>query len=51
MQKVIVDTDLGLGTQQADFDDGVALLLALKTYQINVIGISAVHGNVFREVS
>lgn len=46
MQKVIIDTDPGLGTREADFDDGVALLLALKSPQIDVIGITTVHGNV-----
>lgn len=44
--KVIIDTDTGLGTKEADFDDGVALLLALNSPQIDVIGISTVHGNV-----
>jgi len=37
--------DLGLGIREADFDDGVALL-ALKSPQIDVIGITTVHGNV-----
>jgi len=46
MQKVIIDTDPGLGIREADFDDGVALLLALKSPQIDVIGITTVHGNV-----
>ncbi len=44
--KVIIDTDPGIGTKEADFDDGVALLLALNSSQIEVVGVTTVHGNV-----
>lgn len=43
--KVIIDTDLGLGTQEADIDDAIALLLAFQVAEIEVMGITTVHGN------
>nr|WP_260167157.1 nucleoside hydrolase [Leuconostoc mesenteroides] len=39
MQKVIIDTDLGI-------DDSLALLVALKSPELDVIAITVVEGNV-----
>jgi len=44
--KVILDSDTGTGTIGAEIDDGLALLLALLSLELDLIGITEVHGNV-----
>lgn len=44
--KAIIDTDLGVGTRGAPIDDGIALRVALGATEIEVLGITTVHGNV-----
>lgn len=46
MHRIIIDTDPGIGTKNADFDDGLAIFLALQSPLIKVMGITTVHGNV-----
>lgn len=43
---VYVDTDLSLGTPQAEIDDGAALRLLLRSPEVEVGGVGTVHGNV-----
>jgi inosine-uridine nucleoside N-ribohydrolase len=42
---VFVDTDLTLGTPRAEIDDGAALIMLLRSPEVEVIGISTVFGN------
>jgi pyrimidine-specific ribonucleoside hydrolase len=42
---VWVDTDLAVGIEERDVDDGLALLAALRSPELQVVGISAVFGN------
>jgi inosine-uridine nucleoside N-ribohydrolase len=44
--QVIIDTDISLGTPGAEIDDGAALIVLLNSPEINLKGISTVHGNV-----
>jgi len=44
--KLIIDTDISLGTPGAEIDDGAALLLLLNSPEVDVLGITTVHGNV-----
>jgi purine nucleosidase len=44
--KVLIDTDPGIGTSGADIDDGVTILLALASPEIEVVGLTTVAGNV-----
>jgi inosine-uridine nucleoside N-ribohydrolase len=43
---VFIDTDIGLGTPQAEIDDGAALLVMLRAADVQVCGVGTVHGNV-----
>jgi purine nucleosidase len=45
-KKLIIDTDISLGTPGAEIDDGAALLMLLNSPEIEVLGITTVHGNV-----
>jgi len=45
-RKIIIDTDISLGTPGAEIDDGVALLMLLNSEEVDVVGITTVHGNV-----
>jgi len=45
-RKILVDTDIGLGTNRSDADDGLALLFALARSELEVAGITTVAGNV-----
>lgn len=45
-QKVIIDTDVGIGIPSSDIDDGLALILALKSPELEVEAITTVSGNV-----
>jgi inosine-uridine nucleoside N-ribohydrolase len=45
-RKLIIDTDISLGTPGAEIDDGAALLLLLNSPEVEVLGITTVHGNV-----
>jgi purine nucleosidase len=44
--KILIDTDPGMGTPGADIDDGVAILLALASPEVEVVGLATVAGNV-----
>lgn len=44
--KILIDTDPGIGTPGADVDDGVAILLALASPEVEVAGLTIVAGNV-----
>lgn len=43
--RLIVDTDISLGTPNAEIDDGAALLLLANSPQVEVKAITTVHGN------
>lgn len=45
VHKIIFDTDLSLGESNKDVDDGLALIMALNSPEIQIIAISAVYGN------
>ena len=45
-KKVILDTDTGTGIVGEEVDDGLALLLALASPELDLIGVTEVHGNV-----
>ncbi len=44
--RILIDTDPGIGSPGADVDDGVAILLALASPEVEVIGLTTVAGNV-----
>ena len=44
--KIILDSDTGTGTIGEEIDDGLALLLALLSPELDLIGVTEVHGNV-----
>jgi inosine-uridine nucleoside N-ribohydrolase len=44
--KILIDTDPGIGVSGADIDDGIAILLALASPKLDIIGITTVFGNV-----
>ena len=44
-KKIIFDTDLALGEPNKDVDDGLALIMALNSPEIQIMAISAVFGN------
>jgi inosine-uridine nucleoside N-ribohydrolase/ADP-ribosylglycohydrolase len=46
---VIIDTDPGLGEPGSDIDDGFAIALALRSPELDVIGLTIVNGNVSME--
>ena len=46
MVKIIIDTDISLGTPGAEIDDGVALLMLLHSPWVEILGVTTVHGNV-----
>jgi purine nucleosidase len=43
---VIIDTDPGLGRPGSDIDDGLAIALALRSPELEVLGLTIVNGNV-----
>lgn len=43
---VIIDTDPGLGEPGSDIDDGLAIALALRSPELDVLGLTIVNGNV-----
>ena len=47
MQKplVYIDTDISLGTPGAEIDDGAALLVALRSSRLEIVGLGSVFGN------
>lgn len=47
---VILDTDPGLGAPGADIDDGFAILYALASPEIDLLGLSIVNGNSALEI-
>lgn len=44
--KVIIDTDPGLGEPGSDIDDGLAIALALRAPELDVMALTTVNGNV-----
>lgn len=42
---IIIDTDLAMGEFGKDVDDGLALIMALNSPELNLIAISGVYGN------
>ena len=48
-RKVIIDTDPGLGEPGSDIDDGLAIALALRDPDLDVLGLTIVNGNVTLE--
>lgn len=44
--RVIIDTDPGLGQPGSDIDDGLAIALALRSPELDVVGLTVVNGNV-----
>jgi len=46
MRKVILDTDPGIGSLGADIDDGLAIVMALNSPELEVLGLTIVNGNV-----
>jgi len=49
VKKIIIDTDPGIGVPGADIDDGLAIILALMSPELNVEAITIVNGNVEME--
>jgi inosine-uridine nucleoside N-ribohydrolase len=45
-QKILIDTDPGMGTAGADPEDSFAIMLALASPEVEVVAITAVAGNV-----
>ena len=43
---VIIDTDPGLGEPGSDIDDGLAIALALRSPELDVLALTIVNGNV-----
>ncbi len=43
---IYIDTDLSLGTPGAEIDDGAALLMLLRSPEVEVAGIGSIFGNV-----
>ncbi|GHS84816.1 nucleoside hydrolase [Cellulomonas hominis] len=43
---VVIDTDPGLGEPGSDIDDGLAIALALRSPELDVLGLTIVNGNV-----
>jgi inosine-uridine nucleoside N-ribohydrolase len=43
---VIIDTDPGLGEPGSDIDDGLAIALALRSPELDLLGLTIVNGNV-----
>jgi inosine-uridine nucleoside N-ribohydrolase len=43
---VIIDTDPGLGEPGSDIDDGLAIALAMRSPELDVLGLTIVNGNV-----
>ncbi|HBE76818.1 MAG TPA: hypothetical protein DDW65_03425 [Firmicutes bacterium] len=46
MKKIIIDTDPGIGALGADIDDGLAIVMALNSENLQVLGLTPVNGNV-----
>jgi len=44
--KIILDTDTGTGTIGEEVDDGLAILLAIQSPELELLGVTEVHGNV-----
>jgi len=49
MKKIILDTDPGIGALGADIDDGLAIIMALNSDKIEMLGMTIVNGNVTTE--
>lgn len=46
MKKIIIDTDPGIGALGADIDDGLAIVMALNSPELQTLGLTIVNGNV-----
>jgi len=49
--RILIDTDIGLGSGRSDTDDGLALLYALARPELDVVGVTTVAGNVPGDVA
>ncbi|GAB4320854.1 MAG: ribonucleoside hydrolase RihC [Promethearchaeota archaeon] len=49
--KVWLDVDLGLGKFPADVDDALALVMAMNSPELEVVGVSTTYGNVAEPVA
>ncbi len=49
MKKIILDTDPGIGALGADIDDGLAIVMALNSEELETLGLTIVNGNVTQE--
>ena len=49
--KVIIDADPAIGIKFKDVDDGLMLLAALNSPQLDILGITTIYGNASQEVS
>ncbi len=50
-ERILIDTDIGLGSGRSDTDDGIAILYALARREFDVVGITTVAGNVPGDVA
>lgn len=50
-RSVVVDTDLALGDEGSEIDDGLALALALATPKLEVLAVTTVNGNTHVETA
>ena len=48
---ILVDTDISLGTPNAEIDDGAALMLLANSPQVDVRAVTSVHGNAPVEIA
>jgi inosine-uridine nucleoside N-ribohydrolase len=46
IRRIVIDTDPGLGEPGSDIDDGLAIVLALRSPELAVEGLTVVNGNV-----
>jgi inosine-uridine nucleoside N-ribohydrolase len=50
-RRVLLDTDMSLGTPRAEIDDGAALIALSSVESVEIMAITTVHGNVDAELA
>ncbi|SVB34322.1 uncharacterized protein METZ01_LOCUS187176, partial [marine metagenome] len=45
-KKIIIDTDPAMGTKGGDPEDSFAIMMALNSPELEILGITSVQGNV-----